>query len=380
MIKILPHDPLLQEIRIEDLTAYLHQTGWRIKPHPNNKLSVFGGLQDDNGELIELVLPRHHGFRDAWVRLADAINLLAAIEDISPYVVVQKIRTQDRDTLRVRLLNDTGERISVSMERAVQLIRGLRDLIAFSACAEDVPEPYFARMLAIGKQQAARCQFGHTFQGSFGFTIESPINPQLPSTLTPEQSVAPFERRVMERIIRGLILTQEAVWSGDVRVLVSNYQRGLNANLCEILMEMIEETSGITLEYSIIWSPLLLPAQDVREFDKVRLEYKAHQYLAATARELRKVEQSPETVIQGKIVALRSEVAPLDNGAPQRSITIVWADNEERQLPVHVPLLQGDYAQACDAHRDGRTVSIRGQLEKRNNGWVLTGPHDFMLT
>jgi hypothetical protein len=53
---------------------------------------IFQGINDDLGNPILLTLPRNDGFGDALRRLAEAINLVAAVEDRSPESVLVDVK------------------------------------------------------------------------------------------------------------------------------------------------------------------------------------------------------------------------------------------------------------------------------------------------
>ena len=75
---------MLHEIvQIDNFVAYLHQHGWQKIDHPNPRLLVFQGVNDDRGYPIQIVLPSQNNFEDSDRLLAKAVNLLAAIEDRS---------------------------------------------------------------------------------------------------------------------------------------------------------------------------------------------------------------------------------------------------------------------------------------------------------
>lgn len=122
-----------------------------------------------------------------------------------------------------------------SLESAFYIIQGLRHLIMYSACMEKDPRRYFEQPLSVGRQQVQRCLFGHTFHGSFGYTIESPIT--APSQLhypygKSSQVQIPIERKVVERITRGFLNVQKAARRQNPEEISHNYEFGLNANMC----------------------------------------------------------------------------------------------------------------------------------------------------
>jgi hypothetical protein len=91
------------------------------------------------------------------------------------------------------------------------------------------------------------------------------------------------------------------------------------------------------------------------------------------------VEQSKDVIVRGRVVQLRSETAPLDegeDGSGERGITLLW-EQDAPQMRVRVSLDAASYKVACDAHKEGRVVSEKGKLEKRGKFWTLISPHKF---
>jgi hypothetical protein len=76
----LSHD---RPIQIDNFVTYLYQHGWGKIDHPNTRLLVFQGVNDDRGYPIQIVLPSGNNFEDSDRLLAKAVNLLASIEDRS---------------------------------------------------------------------------------------------------------------------------------------------------------------------------------------------------------------------------------------------------------------------------------------------------------
>ena len=66
---------------------------------------------------------------------------------------------------------------TILLEVATGYITGIRSQLAATATTEIQPDPFFLRVKKEATQYADACRFGHTFRGSFGFTVESPIVP-----------------------------------------------------------------------------------------------------------------------------------------------------------------------------------------------------------
>ncbi|MBY0508404.1 MAG: hypothetical protein K2X03_31125 [Bryobacteraceae bacterium] len=248
----------------------------------------------------------------------------------------------------------------------------MRDFLAYAACVEQSPQAYFPKATAIGRQYAEKCRFGHTFPGSFGFTIESPTG--IAPFAHPEETPAPFERRVMGRIVRGLRDLENAVLSGEVDEITRRYEQGLNVNLCEVLEATLKQAEDAELEYAVAWSPEWPVAEDLRRVRSVRLEQRSASLLGAAARQMRNLKESKSQTIRGRVVELRSE-----DSSSEEVATVLWPD-EGRKLKVRVPLEPTDYARACDAHKARLAVSVTGRLEKVGKFWTLMAPSAFEVT
>lgn len=106
MTEIAPHEPYLDGISADAVASYAEGTGlWNLISHPNPKLRVYSGPLDDSGQPFHLVIPIHDQFRDIRVRLAAAISLIAALEDRSPYTVIDDLRKSSEDLFEQSLSN-----------------------------------------------------------------------------------------------------------------------------------------------------------------------------------------------------------------------------------------------------------------------------------
>ena len=372
MLKIMADDPLLRELSINDFLSYLHETNWKRVEYPSDRLIVYERYENGGTEPDMLALPKYNTFSDSYSRLANAINLLADIEDLSPYKIIQKILSLDNDTLNMRMLLPPG--IFPSLEKATQIVQGLRDLVAYSACMEKEPKPFFNKQLPEGLQQAQLCRFGHTFSGSFGFTIKSPVY-----TLQPPLLGLPMSRKVVERIIRGLNFAHQAEQEKNSAVISQTFEKGLNSNMCSALAAISINLQETDIEYTVSWSPRLPASDDLIEIGTVYLPGSAYHYLTEAAATLKEevsepsrtieLEERPETQVRGTIIQLKS------GKKDDRTVTVLTEDRG----PIHISLERETYQFACDAHRDSQPISVKGKLTKRGRSWYLEHPHDFVV-
>ena len=367
-------------VRLNDFRRYLNLHGWHQEVHSNERIAYFATRPDEHGDFASLILPASESFSDARNRSCDALQILAEYERRTFEEMLQRIHSWDKDILRARVLARGEHLHSLPLEVAADAISGFRELIGNAAYTETDPKPFFDRAGSVSKDFAKSCQFGHTFEGSFGFNIECPLSlvPTLPMDgVEPE---VPFERQVLERIAIGLSDLRTAIAMDDIAPIVQNYHLGFSANMCRTLDEIYEKVEGRRIEYDFIWCPEV-STEVAAEWKPFTFEGKAYEILSEAARKLEKVEQQPETLIQGRIVQLRSEVPPSqdEQGEFEHIITMFWEREKAKLLKIRVPLTPPQYQLACDAHKEGKRIKILWIPEKSGKLWLLTKPHGFTV-
>jgi hypothetical protein len=374
MLRIQYSDPEILSLGIADITPYLKDTGWKlIKREP---YFVFEGKNDDDGNPIKIVLPTGKDLEDIHRRIAETISLLSATENRSPYEVIRSIHGINKDIIFFK-----PKTYKISLEKAKSYINKIRQFYNYGASVEAEPCQIFVKSTKKGREFVERnCFFGHTFKGSFGFTIETSLLPRSQTTLDgkkKEEQVPPFERRVTERLVRGIKYAQESVMEGNPDVLIKNYETGLNANMCDALSDIIEEFKDIETEFYVAWSPSYEPEEYLRD-TRIVLDSKAQNYLKSASKSLSGASESKNTTLFGKIIELKRPQNDDDEELTDNENHIVVHDEDGKN--VAILLTESDYKDACNAHRDKVTVSIQGTLEKEGKFWVLRAPNKFQIT
>jgi hypothetical protein len=193
-------------------------------------------------------------------------------------------------------------------------------------------------------------RFGHTFRGSFGFTIESPVSlndepPVIGSVASP-----PFTCRVVERIARGLQAVDYASTSEDPSAISNHYSTGMSANMCESLVSLIHETGVASQEISIKFSTEWAPSEGLVSESRLPVMLQHVAVLKEAAIELRKKEDNTPTLVVGRVVALETEGNPnLLEDTSAREVVISW--ETPSPIRVHVFLAPPDYLTALEPTR-----------------------------
>lgn len=369
----------IRGVTLDDIRRYLLGHSWNAVEHPNRLIQVFE-LREGAELESSLLLPASDDLSDSNQLIVEAVNILSDIYRIPTDKVVHRISGWDRDVLRARLFRLAGSERSLPLDVASEIVSDLRQFIGYAAYTEYEPRPFFDKAGGISRKFVHQCRFGHTFGGSFGITVESPV--QVESVLplegvTPE---VPFERRVFERIASGFRSLRKAVTEDSIAPLLKDYGSGLNANMCRALSDAYEAVDGRRIEYDFWWSTELA-SKHSDGWEPFVYEGRAFEFSRAAALELEKAEEIPESIIEGRVYALKSETPPgLDEQQEfEHVITMYWERETGLTVSIRVPLAPDQYISACDAHKEGRRIRIVGYPEKQGKFWTLTKGRDFAI-
>lgn len=359
----------------QQASRYLRASGWTLA-REGDASSVF--VRPIGDDILRLILPKEDGPR--WMSSFESVtNTLSKVEKKSIKNVIVAIRSVGFDIIRSKLPDCMVEHDSVEIDVALNYIASSKRLLASSATAELNPSQYNGKPVKDAKSYARRCRFGHTFRGSFGFTIESPIPEDDQHSFTVIEPEVPFERRVIRRLAVGLMDVSEAVRKEDIKILTSRYETGFNANMCEQMISLFgaAKNSSITFEFS--WSPEW--KEDRKLYDNTRfvITEPAIDVVRDAANKLRVIEKGQEVYIYGLVTDLHSQTKPTDDFGGVREITIQWFNQDRKKLNVHMELTQDQYLEAWQAHHDGRAIAANGILMKKGKYWYLAKFRGFKV-
>jgi hypothetical protein len=308
------------------------------------------------------------------------INALSAIEDRSELDIARAIREVAFDVVRSRIPDTLVVDDSIRLEIAQSFVSGIRNVLAAAANTELDPLPYYLRTKKEASEYANRCRFGHTFRGSFGFTVESPLEPNSQSVLPGFEAAPPFERRVIQRLVRGLKSVSAAVLANSTDPITDSIQTGFSANVCEQLATLVDGTSpsGIIFDFSFSpeWKGTRTDPAKEEHFELARPQVEVIRNAASVLRA--RVTSWQETVF-GRVIRLASQADPSDltDMMAEREVAILWSSEATGDITVRASLSPSDYLQAVEAHATGRPVEVSGTLERRGRRWVLINPSAF---
>lgn len=332
--------------------------------------------EDPAYEQIELVVPTARNTSEYELLVGRVVRALAAVEQRSEDDVVESIRQIGFDVVRSRIPDAYVVNDTIILERAESFIKGFRNVLAATASTELDPKPYYERTLKAGGHYANNCRFGHTFRGSFGFTVESPLSPHDQAAMPGVEPQQPFERRVIERLAVGLKTLQEAVIADDIDPIVEGYKHGLSANMCDHLSALVETTSHAEMIFDFSLSPEWKSSVVAVEQKKIAIGPAHLEASKAAAKRLRKAPEPVDADVRGRVVSLSSVGDPsnIQDRFGDREVALRWASDAHGDITVRTSLGPKDYLRALDAHRNGRPIRLKGKLEHSGRKWELKDP------
>ncbi|MFN3774136.1 hypothetical protein [Sphingomonas parapaucimobilis] len=327
---------------------------------------------------VELVIPNSLSDPSASNRLKEAVHTLAEIESKPIHSLVVDIRSAGLDIIKSAIPDMYVQQASLPLHRARGLVNGIRRVFVATATTELDPQPFFSRPKKEAIDFADGCRFGHTFHGSFGFVLESPLDPLRQPALEGIPP-APFERRVVERFTRGLQIISKAVSVDNPQIIADSAGVAFGANACDHFARMIDETSPEQLMLEVCFSSDLRVSTGLNSTDQFFVDHRHSAIARAAAAILRESPAASRETVFGMVVRLASHMDPTDlfDVLGEREIVVQWFSQKYGTIHVHASLSPQAYLDAVDAHRMGQPVQIVGILERRKNRWSLQGIESF---
>jgi hypothetical protein len=317
---------------------------------------------------------------DAQRLITRVLRALAELRRVTLLEIITDVLSVGFDVIMSTIPTEFVVQETVAFDRARSLINGMREVLASTATTELEPRPFFTRIKSEGAAYADHCRFGHTFKGSFGFTLESPIVAPLQGELEGIEPAIPFERRVVTRFARGLQAIHEATVAQRPEVIVEASRTAFGANACEHFADMVEETSE-RMTFAVAFSPEWHLQSRVELSQSFSVGPQHVEVTRAAAKQLRDQLKPWQETVVGRVVQLANHDDPSDlfGQSGEREVVIQWNGGELGVIHVRASLAPTDYLAAIEAHASGRLVSVSGLLDRRGRRWMLVDVSSFAV-
>lgn len=366
----------IERINKNLITTYLLNHRWiKVDDFPNKNLIQF--KKEYYGEDVYINIPASEKFKDFKIRLKDTIDTISALEDKKFEQVVGAILDYDLyeednvDLFSIRIKSEISERGKIPIEYGKNVMEGIFKLFSAAIANEENPNPYIARVNNKNKA-LANYRLSQTSVGSYIFNVEvkNEVNQQIKLNENEDVGMSP-QRRVIKRIQNGLKYISKERDCFDYENL---YKNGLNANMCDALLNFEYDAYKLDIETSVKWSKDLRKPKDIEK--KVVISSYEFNKLKDISEKYKETDVK-YTKINGYVTELKTDKNSKGE-TTNRSITIqTRIEKSNKNVKVH--LNEADYIDACNAHAKDMIVSVKGKLIKRGTRVELEDYKNFVI-
>ena len=369
---ICPRKYPLTQVSVSNLKNYLTDRGWNPEEFERTEVLKFKSPRPLQGENhLEVLIPSREELFDYEQIVESAIESISAYERQDFDDVLSQILSFS-DSLKIQISTPKTKLGYLPMNDGINLYKNISDLIIYSACAELSPKKSFPRKFGDAIKLIEKCQIGQSQYGSFIANVhcqlERPLFVDYDMEMNPIPSSPPLGRKTLLRILKGLENVRESIQIKSSDPIVDNYHVGLNANMCDTLVEIIQIGIGTDINISAYLEPTWEIPNDINT--NFILQTSSQPYLMEASDILKGENPEEEITIEGYVYYLKSMPSVEEN-----TIRMLTLDLEEVEKSVIINHLNEEsYHKAIDAHSAGNKIRITGILQKLERTWHLTRP------
>jgi len=355
--------------------AYLKNKGWNETGKLGKSAKIYGKT-NDSGRLFEVLVPVKTSVGDFKVVLLNLLIDLQNFEDRALDYIANDIVLSKFDIFRIiAYKGDTTA--SLPLEDAKTLLEKSFAMMAFSAESIKTQQPYFqSRYHNEVSTFLSKLRLGHTERGSFVLSLQTPIAPALSIPISlfedkPMISDEPFERQVTTRLCSLISEADTIANEPDEETLPQSIERGMSANFLESLAEITEISGESGVNLDMTWAAVrpVNPAWYIKNSFIIERE---------KIETLREAGQILRTRIPEKGIEIIGFVIRLDRDDLSKPGMIKINDiTTNPQRVITAALNDEQYDNAIDAHKLGKIVVLKGDLQKSGHMQTLTNISDF---
>lgn len=371
-------------IGADDLSSFLLDQGWRKEPAKDPRCATFFSPElDDFGNPITLRLPIKGDIFDAYPLIETSLRVLSSYYGSDEQQFAKKLVAMKSDIVRKRVPSLRPDSISIEIATKV-----LGSFVSIGNDANRIEKSMTLQQKAKLPTFGQMSRMGHTFPGSFGFTVFTPlpdsVQEDLGTAINQRLQVpqVPFQRRVIERIARELSSVSKAMESNDIAPLVEDSDFAVSRKLCDSVASLWGKQSNLEVEYEFEWSSRWKVTDAVALLTKpVFLTPNAKPLLQEAAKHLQLQETPAHQIVTGVVSDLHKVYGDFAKTEKDRKrmITIMWEPIPKQIRRVQVVLNPFEYQMAVQAHDNDRIIRIEGLIRRKAPLYQLIEPRNLQV-
>ncbi|MGV8018696.1 MAG: hypothetical protein AB2L26_11035 [Ignavibacteria bacterium] len=368
-----------EEISNEDIIYYLERTGWEKKETKYKGLLLFHNKSVN----LDILLTHNNKLSDYQLNIEKAINMISLAEESNADIIIRSIKTLDTDFHNIKVHIDSGESIPVTW--AEQIITSSKSIIENIARreAQKLPEDeikYRKRTKTeVADNFIKSCKLAHTWRGSFGFTIESPLS--LPGIASIKDIHENYERRVSKRMYLGFKILKESTDNKSVDYILDNLSVGFDGNMMKQFVEIANDLKYTPITYNVNWSPTIKIDNAIKKYNIIELDRDNYRMAEKALSKMLTNDEDIEIKFTGFPEGLKSskELLLSNKLAGDRTIMVRGYSKEIDKAVLKMELDWDNYQNALHAHENKNDVRVHCIVKKKQKGWEVLKVIDFKV-
>lgn len=354
---------------------YLRATGWELAHQ--GKLGNRWSLDDSRGRRTVAVPVPRLDEEGRSLMFVDVLQTLAEIEQRSVEAVARDLVEASSDLMEFRVIGSDFHHGEMPLRAAPELTKGAYGALQAAARAEVARRAHYAQgALPVSVRSfLEHAALTGTARGSVVMRVRPPHppEPQQP-ILDGAEEFVPFERRVTMRLVEAVKAAKAATHADlvDIDALDDEIDEGLNANLCDALLDLSGVSAGYDAHVAlrIRWALTRPVGEATTEVEITRAELARLPEVAAV---LKQIDPQPNTLVKGLVTRVKRQ--------PGDDVGSIWilAELEGKVRSVKIDLDRVDYERALLAHGSDLEVRAVGTLERAGLVRELVDPTAFEI-
>ena len=371
LVQIRDRDAMLS-LPIINLSAYLNANAWSNQGAWGSRPAVIYA-KEHGGRDWEILVPTRDTVADYAEGMAEAVAVLAAVEDRSQLDVYYDLLGTGADIIRVRSLNGAASEM-LSLSRSASLLDDTYRMLASAArAAEKTQSAYRGPMSSNVVEYLDNVRPLPGYHAGYAITLHSPV----PAGFGTQEDFGddfapPFPRQATAKLAAALkhsdMAVSKAVTSGKLEPFLEAVPNGVSANLCGSIAELAKNGGGV--EIGLTWA-IVRPSDAPAE--PFQFTERSVDVLTEAAKFFRHNEPSFDEQVTAQVIHLDRQPDEFDGRAT------LLATRDERLTRIRVEFDHSVYDTVIQAFQSHKSISLNGDIHRSGNTYELRNPRNLSL-
>jgi hypothetical protein len=309
------------------------------------------------------------------------LEIIAQVEKREVHQVLTDLSIPPADTVRFRVINRDTLGGTISFLEGFNLLESAKKALFTTACDILQPEKYHKRLGLKGAQQfIEECRLGQTEKGSFIASVICPFLNQSPEDKAFQLSIFnqaeefkhSLTRKITKRLMSSLVYIKDAIDKGEEnRIVDLEGEYIISGNFLESLVELNSAKESTEIEIITSWSILAEEQPQIANSIKFSNDYIP--VLENIISKIRPIDKGTIDDFVGKISLTKADPDIHSRNDGEIILNYILGD-EEKVSKARVILPSQEYDQACEAHKQGKSVKISGKLVTVGRTKIIESP------